>query len=96
MSGAEVIAVSVDTSEENARLADRLDLDFPILSDVTREAINTWGLVHEGGQPGGGSIARPASYLVESDGVISWRSLTDNYRIRVRPEHVLDALAQSD
>jgi peroxiredoxin len=87
-----VIAVSVDTPEESARLADGLGLDFPILSDLSGEAIREWGLVHEGGKPGGGAIARPATFLVEANGVISWRSLTDNWRVRVRPEHVLDAL----
>ncbi len=88
-----MIAISVDTTEENARLAKSLGLDFPILSDAAGVAITTWGLVHEGGKPGGGAIARPATYLVEPDGTISWRNLTENYRIRVRPEHVLDALA---
>lgn len=90
--GAEIIAVSVDTIEESAGLAAGLGLEFPILSDVERRAIRDWGLIHEGGQPGGGAIARPAIFIVESDGRISWRSLTENYRVRVRPEHVLEAL----
>jgi peroxiredoxin len=90
--GAEIIAVSVDTIEESARLASGLGLDYPLLSDVEREAISAWGVVHEGGKPGGGPIARPATFLIEPDGTISWRSLTDNYRVRVRPAHVLEAL----
>jgi len=90
--GAEVIAVSVDTIEESARLADGLGLDFPILSDVEQRAIHDWGLVHEGGRPGGGAIARPAIYIVEPGGRISWRNLTDNWRVRVRPERLLEIL----
>ena len=90
--GAEVIAVSVDTIEESARLASGLGLEFPLLSDVERKVINTWGVVHEGGKPGGGAIARPAIFLVEPDGTISWRSVTENYRVRVQPEHLLEAL----
>jgi peroxiredoxin len=93
--GAEVVAVSVDTTEESARLVKGLSLEFPVLSDVERRAIRDWGLVHEGGKPGGGAIARPATYIVEPDGTISWRSLTENWRVRVRPEHVLDALGAS-
>jgi len=93
--GAEVIAVSVDTIEESARLASGLGLEFPLLSDVERKAITAWGLVHEGGKPGGGAIARPAIFLVEPDGTISWRSVTENYRVRVRPEHVLEALGNT-
>ena len=87
-----MVAVSVDTSEESARLAEELDLEFPILSDVQEEAIHTWGLVHENGKPGGGAISRPAIFLVEPEGTISWRRLTDDYRVRLRPEDVLKVL----
>lgn len=90
------MAVSVDTNEESALLAERLGLEFPILSDVEEEAIRTWGLVHENGKPGGGAIARPAFFLIEPDGTISWRRLTDNYRVRVRPEDVLEVLRAVD
>ena len=85
--------MSVDTVEESATLASGLGLEFPILSDVERQAIHEWGLVHEGGKPGGGAIARPAVFLIEPGGRISWRRLTDNYRVRVRPEDLLEALA---
>ena len=51
--------------------------------------------MHEGGKPGGGVIARPAAYIVEPDGTISWRRLTEDYRVRLRPEHILEALAAS-
>jgi peroxiredoxin len=87
-----VLAVSVDTNEESARLAEGLGLEFPILSDVQEEAIRTWGLVHENAKPGGGAISRPAFFLVDPDGVISWRQLTDDYRVRVRPEDLLELL----
>ena len=83
--------MSVDTSEESARLAEGLGLEFPLLSDVEREAIRAWGVAHEEGLPGQ-AIARPASFLVERDGTISWRSLTDNWRVRLRPEELLEAL----
>ena len=91
-----MLAISVDTNEESALLAERLGLEFPILSDVQEEVIRTWGLVHENGKPGGGAIARPAVVLVEPDGTISWRRLTDDYRVRVRPEDILEALRAAD
>ena len=87
-----MLAISVDTNEESTLLAERLGLEFPILSDVQEEAIRTWGLVHENGKPGGRAIARPAIFLVEPDGTISWRRLTDDYRVRVRPEDIPDLL----
>ena len=91
--GADVLAVSVDSVEESARLASGLGLEFPLLSDAQRTAIADWRVVHEGGRPGGGAIARPAAFLVEPDGTISWRHLPDDWRVRLRPEQVLEALA---
>ena len=87
-----MLAISVDTNEESALLAERLGLEFPILSDVQEEAIRTWGLVHENGKPGGGAISRPAIFLVEADGIISWRQLTDDYRVRARAGDLLEVL----
>lgn len=91
-----MLAVSVDTNEESARLAQGLGLEFPILSDVQEEAIRSWGLVHEGAKPGGGAISRPAIFLIDSGGTISWRRLTDDYRVRLHPEEVLEALRAAD
>ena len=91
-----MVAVSVDTIEENARLAERLGLEFPILSDVQGNAIRVWGVVHENAKPGGGAIARPAIFLVEPDGTISWRRLTEDYRVRVRPEEILGVLRRAN
>ena len=87
-----MLAISVDTNEESTLLAERLGLEFPILSDVQEEAIRTWGLVHENGKPGGGAISRPAIFLVEADGIISWRQLTDDYRVRARAGDLLEVL----
>ena len=86
------MAISVDTMEENTRLAERLGLWFPILSDVQGEAIRMWGVVHENAKPGGGAIARPAIFLVEPDGTISWRHLTEDYRVRMHPDEILRVL----
>ena len=87
-----MLTISVDTNEESTLLAERLGLEFPILSDVQEEAIRTWGLVHENGKPGGGAISRPAIFLVEADGIISWRQLTDDYRVRARAGDLLEVL----
>lgn len=80
--------------EESARLASGLGLEFPLVSDSQGRAIADWQVVHEGGRPGGGSIARPAAFVVEPDGTISWRHLPDDWRVRLRPEQVLEVLAQ--
>jgi len=90
--GSEVVAVSVDPIEDAAKVAARLELDFPVLSDSGREAIAAYGVVHAGGGIGGTDIARPATFLIGPDGTVLWRDLTDNWRVRVRPERILEAI----
>jgi len=84
--------VSVDTVEDNSRLAEGLGIEFPLLSDSGREAIRAWGLVHAGADPRGDAIARPGVFLIEPDGTVSWRSIPDDWRVRLRPEQVLTVL----
>ena len=66
-------------------------MSFPILSDADRVMIEAWGVTHPGGGMGE-DIARPATFLVGPDGDILWRSLTENWRVRVRPEYLFEAI----
>lgn len=91
--GARIIAVSPDSAAENLKVANNLGLDFPILSDSDLALTKALGLVHEGGGMEGHDIPRPAIFIVQ-DGTIRWRSLTKNWRVRIRPEPLLDALRQ--
>jgi hypothetical protein len=48
-------------------------------------------MVHNGGGEGGRDIARPAELLVDRSGVVRWVNLTDDVRVRARPEQLLAA-----
>ena len=69
---------------------------FPFLSDPNAEAIKQWDLLHEGQGTSGGGIARPAEFLLDSQGVVRWVNLTENYWVRARPEQMLDAAKAVD
>ena len=43
----------------------------------------------------GKAIARPGTFLVDEEGRILWRELTENWRVRLDPQRVLDALDQA-
>ena len=92
----EVLAICVDSVEENAKVVEKLKLDFSVLSDQEMKCIKEYGLLHnDAGTPSGtGDIARPAVYVIDRKGVVRWRHLTDNWRVRVRPETVLEQLAE--
>jgi peroxiredoxin len=92
--GSEVIAVSVDPVERNREVAGRLGLEFPLLSDPDLVAIDAFGLRDPGGSPfSDGDVSRPALFVLR-DGVVRWRSLTDNWRVRPRAEDLLVAVRQ--
>ncbi len=90
--GAEVVAISVDSPEDNRRVAKKLDIDYSILSDPEAKAITAYGVLHPEGGMGGKDIARPAIFLIDTDGVILWRRLTEDWRVRVRPEQLIEAI----
>jgi peroxiredoxin len=47
--------------------------------------------LHKGAGVNGHDIARPAEFLIDSSGVIRWINLTDDLRVRARPEQMLQA-----
>ena len=68
---------------------DKLEgIDYPLLADPDLTAIDAYGVRHPEGM--GHDIARPATFLVDRQGRVAWRDLTDNWRVRVRPERVLE------
>ena len=77
---------------ENKRLAEKLGIGFPILSDSDATVISEYGVLHPAGGIGGRDIARPAVLLIGPDGVIAWRDLTDNWRVRVGSDEILAAI----
>ena len=64
---------------------------FPLLSDSNTETIRRYDLVHKGESPSGRDIARPAEFLIDRNGIVRWRNLTEDLRIRARPEQMLEA-----
>ena len=93
---ATVLAICADSIERNAEVVETLKLDFPILSDSDFVATKAFDLLHrEGGfRADSPDIARPAVFILDQQGIVRWRHLTDNWRVRVRPETVLAQLSE--
>lgn len=89
--GAEVLAVSVDSPAQNLGVVEKAKLEFPILSDPDLDMIDAYGVRHVGASMQGGDIARPAVFIL-NEGKIAWRLVPETYRIRVRPETVIEQL----
>ena len=85
------MAISVDTPEINRRQRQKLGFTYTFLSDPKAEVIRRYDLLHRGAGPKGMDIARPAEFLIDSNGIVRWVNLTENIAVRARPEQVLEA-----
>jgi peroxiredoxin len=79
----------VDSPEESATLCKKAGYTYTFLSDPKAEVIRRYDLLHRGAGVGGKDIARPAEFLVDPPGVVRWRNLTEDLRVRAIPEDVL-------
>ena len=66
--GAEMIALSADPPADGQKVAAEKRLTYPILSDVYKNFIRQYGVLH----PAEG-IARPSMFVVNKEGKIVWK-----------------------
>jgi peroxiredoxin len=89
-----IVGISVDPPEINRRESQKRGYTFTLLSDPKAEVIRRYDVLHPGAGPKGADIARPAEFLIDSNGMVRWVNLTENIAVRARPEQVLDAVNQ--
>lgn len=87
-----VLAISADSEADGRNLAKQLGLDFQLLADPKLEVIDAYGVRHRNASNEGTDIARPATFVIDRRGIVRWVDLTDNWRIRVRPDRTLEEL----
>ena len=90
--GVRLVAISVDPPEVNRSHCQAQGYTFTFLSDPKAAVIGRYDLLHAGGGPNGTDIARPAEFLVDTSGTVRWMNLTDDIRVRTRPEQVLEGI----
>ena len=87
--GIRIVAISVDPSAVTKHHAEKQGYTYTFLSDPKAEVIRRYDLLHSGGAPDGSDISRPAEFLLDSTGTVRWINLTEDIRVRARPEQVL-------
>ena len=65
-----IVAVSTDTASDIAALETKLGLSFDVYSDPELQTIGKWGVADYGA-----NVAKPASFIVEPGGAISFRKV---------------------
>lgn len=76
---ANVVGISVDAPFSNAAFAAKNGVEFPLLSDYTRETVQSYGVALENfaGMPGY-TASKRAVFIVERDGTVSYEWVGPN------------------
>ena len=92
-----IIALSVDTPEDLQRMVDRISAEdglvpgFPFLTDPDHRVIDRYGLFNDG-ETRGRQIPHPATYIIDREGVVRWKFVEVDYKLRPGNDEVLAAL----
>jgi len=95
----EILALSIDDREEQQLMIDRVAeedgrvLAFPLLSDPDHAVIARYGLLNQA-DPQDRPIPHPTVFVIDREGVVRWKFIEINYRIRPENEDILRALAE--
>ena len=87
-----VAVISVDSPDESQKLIQSQKFTMPFLSDPNADLIRKYGILHAKGGVNGNDIARPAEFFVDPSGTVRWENITDDIRVRARPEATLHAI----
>jgi peroxiredoxin len=96
--GVGVALVSPQRSDESAVLASRFDVPMDFFIDAGGEASRALDLVQTGGVPvifgagTDGDTVVPTVLIIDAAGVVLWRAVADNHRVRPDPEVFLRVL----
>ena len=76
---AKVVGISVDAPFSNAAFAAKNGIEFPVLSDYTRETVNAYGVAlnNFAGMPGYTASQR-AVFIVGKDGTVTYEWIAPN------------------
>jgi peroxiredoxin len=91
--------VSIDDREMQLRMIDRVAetdgrvLEFPLLSDPDHAVIDRYGLLNQQ-DPEARPIPHPTVFVIDRSGIVRWKFIEIDYRIRPTNEQVLAALSE--
>jgi peroxiredoxin len=90
----QLLAVSIDNHDDSQRLISLLaqegsgNVDFPLLEDQEHKVIDRYGLLN----PKGKGWPHPATYVIDRNGIVRWKFVEVDFKIRPANAAILDAL----
>ncbi len=73
-----VLGISVDMLFSLGKFREANNLNFPLLSDFNKEAINAYGISMDNFSVGFKGVAKRSSFVIDKDGVIRFAQVLDN------------------
>ena len=80
-----LVAISVDPMDVSTRMRERHGLTFPLLSDVNAEVIRAYDVFNPLAR-----ISKPATFVLDGDGIIRWRKIGEHLADRPLAATVLE------
>ena len=90
--GVQLLSITLEAPESNKRMREKTGAQFEILSDEAGKLIDHFGMRHVKGKRGQSDLAQSASFLLDQNGKVLWQRIAENYRVRPKPEEILQAL----
>ncbi len=93
--------MSVDGPGDLQRMVERIATEyglrpgFPLLTDARHRVIDRYGLFNTN-DPRGREITHPATFVIDTAGVVRWRFVEVDYKVRPTNERIMEVLATLD
>jgi peroxiredoxin len=82
--------ISPDTEERLRGLWNDQSFSFPGLRDPEARVIRAYGILNEASPP----LPHPSTLVIDSEGVVRWLEVDEDYKVRPAADTVLEALAK--
>jgi len=93
-SGTQILAVAIDSKPDLQKMYNTISkngavpADFLFLSDAGHKVISRYGILNESSQ----GLPHPATYVIDKKGIVRWKSVDVDFRVRPKNQQILEAL----
>ena len=87
-----MLAISPDPNARSQKLAEGLRVNYRFLADTDLVVTRRLGLIHRGGGAEGSDVPRPATIVIDRQGIARWTLFADNVQVRPDAREVLRAV----
>ena len=96
-----ILAVSPEAPEQLAQVIPKVkartgrEFSITLLSDADHKVIARYGLLNEGAAKQNNFLPHPATFLIDAEGIVRWRHVDKDYKVRPTNEELRKELQKS-